>query len=108
MNALEDQSWRERSSCHPLFLRGVVTVDDFFPEGRFVTNSPEYHEHVDGIKAICATCPVTAECLEFARLTHQDEGIWGGLTKPDRVRKKYGRRKRVNGKLTYVKEDKAS
>ena len=36
-------------------------------------------------KAICAGCPVLAECREYA-LTHPErlDGIWGGLSERDR------------------------
>ena len=40
--------------------------------------------------AICAQCPVRAQCLEWALATRQDDGIWGGLTENERrvVRRK--------------------
>jgi WhiB family redox-sensing transcriptional regulator len=30
-------------------------------------------------QAICATCPVSAPCLEFAVVNAEEFGIWGGL-----------------------------
>ena len=36
--------------------------------------------------AICGVCPVREECLEFALQTRQVDGIWGGLTEPERRR----------------------
>ena len=36
-------------------------------------------------KALCAACPVRAECLEFALETGQVHGIWGGLTAQERL-----------------------
>jgi WhiB family redox-sensing transcriptional regulator len=33
---------------------------------------------VDRARRICATCPVTAECLEYALEQHIDHGVWGG------------------------------
>lgn len=30
-------------------------------------------------KEICSSCPVQAECLDFALTTNQQYGIWGGL-----------------------------
>jgi len=36
-------------------------------------------------KAICARCPVSAECLAFAVRTRQAYGIWGGLTQEERT-----------------------
>ena len=36
-------------------------------------------------KAICAGCPVAANCLTYA-LDHDLDGIWGGLDRPERKR----------------------
>ena len=35
-------------------------------------------------KAICAGCPVRAECLDFALEGRERFGIWGGLTEKQR------------------------
>lgn len=45
-------------------------------------------------KQICAGCPVRAECLDFALVTRQDFGVWGGLSAPEResLRRRQGRR----------------
>jgi WhiB family transcriptional regulator, redox-sensing transcriptional regulator len=37
-------------------------------------------------KAICATCPVAEQCLEYAIETRQPDGVWGGLTGTERHR----------------------
>ncbi|MGO9875071.1 MAG: WhiB family transcriptional regulator [Acidimicrobiia bacterium] len=37
-------------------------------------------------KAICATCPVSEQCLEYAIQTRQPDGVWGGLTAVERHR----------------------
>jgi WhiB family transcriptional regulator, redox-sensing transcriptional regulator len=37
-------------------------------------------------KAICATCPVAEQCLEYAIATRQGDGVWGGLTAVERHR----------------------
>lgn len=37
-------------------------------------------------KAICDTCPVAHECLEWAIETRQPEGVFGGLTPIERHR----------------------
>jgi WhiB family redox-sensing transcriptional regulator len=34
--------------------------------------------------AICETCPVRDECLEFALNTKQEHGVWGGMTPDER------------------------
>jgi WhiB family redox-sensing transcriptional regulator len=35
-------------------------------------------------KAVCAACPVTALCLDWAQVTKQKHGIWGGLSPDER------------------------
>lgn len=47
---------------------------------------PETEEAVAVAKAICATCPVREACLEFAIVTRQDDGVWGGLDENERRR----------------------
>jgi len=67
-------AWREQAAC-----RGT-NPDVFFPERG---------ESSKAAKAICAACPVTGECLDYA-LTHAiHDGIWGGLS--ERARKRLRR-----------------
>ena len=47
---------------------------------------PETEEAVAVAKAVCATCPVQEACLEFALITRQDDGVWGGLDENERRR----------------------
>lgn len=64
--------WREAAAC----LDAPEDVS-FFPD----------RENVAGIakaKAICATCPVAADCLTWAIESNQGEGIWGGHTSKER------------------------
>ncbi|WP_327310067.1 WhiB family transcriptional regulator (plasmid) [Streptomyces sp. NBC_01298] len=35
-------------------------------------------------KAICATCPLVASCLEGALERGEEHGVWGGLTEDER------------------------
>lgn len=37
-------------------------------------------------KAVCRSCPVRRECLEFALETNQTYGIWGGTSDQERRR----------------------
>lgn len=42
-------------------------------------------------KAICASCPVVAECLDEALRIGEQYGIWGGMTDHERRRLSLGR-----------------
>jgi WhiB family redox-sensing transcriptional regulator len=76
-NPRTDTAWRDEAAC-----RGFET-EIFFP----ITD-----EDAGPAKAICATCPVREACLEFALVTRQEDGIWGGLTEAERRRIRRRRR----------------
>ncbi|WP_455424317.1 WhiB family transcriptional regulator [Amycolatopsis thailandensis] len=42
-------------------------------------------------KAICARCPVIADCLQYALDNNEHFGIWGGMTERERHRLEHGR-----------------
>jgi WhiB family redox-sensing transcriptional regulator len=52
----------------------------FFPVG---TTGPAMAQ-AEAAKAVCATCPVRPECLEWALATGQDSGVWGGTSEEER------------------------
>jgi len=54
---------------------------------------PERGESVKEAKAVCAPCPVRAECLDYALENHEALGISGGLS--GRERRKLGRTRRL-------------
>lgn len=64
--------WREDAAC----LESGEDVSFF--------TDPEDLMSISRAKAICATCPVAAECLTWAVETNQSEGIWGGHTPKER------------------------
>ena len=63
--------WRQDAACRDL------DKAIFFPDSE---------EETGAAKAVCATCPVRDACLEFALVTRQDDGVWGGLTETERRR----------------------
>jgi WhiB family redox-sensing transcriptional regulator len=66
--------WRNHAAC-----RGMDT--ELF-----------YAEDVESISdaiAICATCPVRAECLRFAMDNREDFGIWGGRAVGKNLRRRW-------------------
>lgn len=66
--------WRQQAACRD------ADPETFFPNG---TTGPALAQ-IAAAQAICQTCPVTAECLDWAIETGQDNGIWGGLTEDER------------------------
>ncbi|MFL6123737.1 WhiB family transcriptional regulator [Actinophytocola sp.] len=45
---------------------------------------PDEHGSVAPAKAVCAVCPVLAECRAYALETGQRFGVWGGLSAHER------------------------
>ncbi|GEL25730.1 transcriptional regulator WhiB [Pseudonocardia sulfidoxydans NBRC 16205] len=60
-------SWHEQAAC-----RGEDPAL-FFPVG----NAGPAKEQTARAKAVCAGCPVIAQCREWAR-RYEDTGVWGG------------------------------
>lgn len=65
--------------------------DLFFPIG----SGPWAAEQAAEAKAVCARCPVTAECLTWAVAEGFGHGIWGGLTEEERRRPRPAAREAV-------------
>ena len=61
--------WINKVACEP------DQMDLFFSELK---------SKVAKAKAICATCPVAQECLEFAQSTEIEYGTFGGYTADER------------------------
>lgn len=66
--------WREQAAC--------LSADPelFFPVG----NTGSALDQIERAKAVCARCPVTEMCLQYAMDTNQDYGVWGGLNEDER------------------------
>ena len=79
--------WTERAACrdHPIELWFPPRGDDQFDR----TVQAAQAEAI----AICRTCPVIAECREHG-IRHEDYGVWGGLTAPQRASIRKQRRNR--------------
>lgn len=63
--------WSERGSCRQ------TDPEMFFPK-RSATHFAQK------AKQVCHTCPVTAECLEYALTNREEFGVWGGLSTRER------------------------
>jgi WhiB family redox-sensing transcriptional regulator len=72
--ALVDQdlapAWQQDAEC--VHHAGRV---DFFPARG---------ESVRDAKAVCASCPVREQCLDFALRLKVAHGVWGGLSERER------------------------
>ena len=67
-------NWRDNAACRD------TDPDLFFPVG----TTGLAVEQISAAKAVCATCPVKGPCLEFALITNQDSGVWGGTSEDER------------------------
>ena len=41
-------------------------------------------EQIEAAKAVCFQCEAQAACLEFAIISNQDSGVWGGTSEEER------------------------
>jgi WhiB family redox-sensing transcriptional regulator len=91
----EQYLWAEQAACRGYRLEHG---DDawrqvWFPEPGAPNSSKR-------AKAICATCPVRADCLDWAVRNRISSGIWGGTTESERrrqasqLRRKHGTNQR--------------
>ena len=72
--------WRDRAACRN------SDPDLFFPVGADGGSVDE----ILAAKAVCRSCPVEGQCLQYAFETNQPTGIWGGTTEDERRRLRRG------------------
>jgi len=72
--AAENDGWRVQAACRD------TDPDLFFPVG---TTGPAL-DQIAAAQRVCSACLVQPECLEFALMTNQDSGIWGGTSEDER------------------------
>jgi WhiB family transcriptional regulator, redox-sensing transcriptional regulator len=65
--------WRERGAC-----RGIAAAA-FFPD-------EEDRAGIEFAKSVCAECTVRVMCLEYALMSKEKVGVWGGATERERRR----------------------
>jgi WhiB family transcriptional regulator, redox-sensing transcriptional regulator len=84
--SIEHDDWREHAACRD------TNPDLFFPVG---TTGPAI-EQIEAAKAVCQQCDAQSACLEFALVTNQDSGVWGGTSEEERrkIRKAWLARQR--------------
>jgi WhiB family transcriptional regulator, redox-sensing transcriptional regulator len=66
-------------------LQGACRTSDpdlfFHPEGE---RGPRKARRDEAARAVCAGCPVLAQCRAHALAVREPYGVWGGLTEDDR------------------------
>jgi WhiB family redox-sensing transcriptional regulator len=72
------QEWVERAAC-------AGAGPDMFFQLKGGSNLPA--------KAVCATCPVRQECLDYAVGQPEQWGVWGGMDRNER--RAYARTRRA-------------
>ncbi|MFO7293982.1 MAG: WhiB family transcriptional regulator [Actinomycetes bacterium] len=69
-------TWQDAAACRD------SEPSLFFPAG---TTGAALRQ-IDEALAICRTCSVREECLQFALESNQESGIWGGYPEEERRR----------------------
>jgi len=70
----DGDDWRSRAACRD------TEPDLFFPIG---STGPAV-DQIEAAKAVCRACASMAACLEFALVTNQESGVWGGMSEEER------------------------
>lgn len=73
----ENWDWQVKAACRGLSTNLFFKADD---EPRSRKSGREAQA-----KAVCFTCPVVAECLNWALTVGETEGVWGATTADERV-----------------------
>jgi WhiB family redox-sensing transcriptional regulator len=80
--------WQDRAAC-----AGLDVVLFFGPDGE---RQPEREARERRAKAVCASCPVRAQCLDYAISRPEKYGVWGGLNEEERAAERRRRMRRAN------------
>jgi len=67
----DEYAWMFHARC-----RGINPAEFFPSDGTGVETA----------QRVCAACPVTSECLEYALLNRIEHGVWGGASERERRR----------------------
>lgn len=72
-----DAQWQDKASC-----KGMDPVLFFGPE--YAETVKEKRDREEAAKAVCVTCQVKKDCLEYALDAKEPYGIWGALNETER------------------------
>ncbi len=71
--------WRAAAACR------APSAVHFFAPAHF-ERKPEKDAREGAARALCRTCPVQPQCLEYSLAVEEPHGIWGGLNELERRR----------------------
>ena len=74
--AKDNGSWRNGAACRN------SDPDLFFPAGTTGISLAD----IAKAKAVCRSCVVVGQCLQYALETNQETGVWGGTSEDERRR----------------------
>lgn len=83
-----DPQWRAEAACR------AKSAVHFFAPAHF-ERKPEKDAREGAARALCRSCPVQPQCLEYSLAVEEPHGIWGGLNELERrraLRKRAARR----------------
>lgn len=69
-------AWRQAAACRS------ADPELFFP----VSSRGCSREQEERAKAVCRTCAVRRQCLQYALAMKEPYGVWGGMTEAERRR----------------------
>ena len=82
--------WVERARCKD------EDPELFFPVGTTGSAAAQ----ISMAKAVCRGCNVRRDCLEWAMVTGQEAGVWGGLSEDERRALRRARRREEMERLS--------
>jgi WhiB family transcriptional regulator, redox-sensing transcriptional regulator len=80
--------WQDGAAC-----REEDVILFFGPDGE---RQPEREIRERKAKALCASCPVRMDCLNYALSRPEKYGSWGGLNEDERAAERRRRMRRVS------------
>ena len=79
VDRLTEPTWRVDAQCRQ------VNAVHFFAPSHF-ERTEEKAAREGAARALCASCKVQAQCLEYALTVQEPHGIWGGMNELERRR----------------------
>jgi|SRR5271165_723954 len=80
--------WQDAAAC-----RAEDVILFFGPDGE---RQPEREIRERKAKALCASCPVRMDCLNYALSRPEKYGSWGGMNEDERAAERRRRMRRVS------------